>query len=163
MTHNIPALLLRTFSAWEGTQENTDISGSIRDLLQTQGVDVDQFHSPPVDVTESNTNITLYMDIPGVSSDSIDVDFYNNKIEVTGDRVKPYETSQRREIAYGRFKRIVTIPISVTSRESVNVTSDDGVLCITIDKENEEKNKFKVRIGEPPAGTSPTGRATVSQ
>lgn len=146
MAQNIPAMLLRTFSTWEENQDNTDLSGVVREFLNSQGINTEQFYDPPVDLCEDDTTIEVYMDIPGVNLDTIDLNFYNNKIEVVGERVKPYDGSRKQEIVYGKFKKKITIPISVTSKNSVDVSTDNGVLKIVIDKTNEERNRFNVKV-----------------
>ena len=50
------------------------------------------------------------------------------------------------EIIYGKFERQIIIPISVTNRESVKISSKNGVLIIVIDKEREERNRFSIRV-----------------
>ena len=47
---------------------------------------------------------------------------------------------------YGSFERKITLPISVTSSESVTIKSENGVLIISIDKVREERNRFSVRV-----------------
>lgn len=101
-------------------------------------------------VMEDRENIILYIDIPGVDTSSIDVNFYNNKISITGTRKQPSETDSyteiKNEVYYGDIKKNITIPISVVNRDSVSVKVENGVMKIVISKINEEKNIFNIRV-----------------
>jgi HSP20 family protein len=111
--------------------------------------DRNYIYKPPIDLVETDTHIKINMDIPGVKKNTIDVNFFNNKIEVTGEREKPYsEESSKCEIFYGKFNRKITLPISVTNKNSVKINCNNGVLEIEINKSYEEKNKFTLRLNE---------------
>jgi HSP20 family protein len=128
---------------------NSSLSGSVTEFLRTQGINMNEIWKPAVDIIQSSSTITLYINIPGVKNDSIDVDFCNNKVIVTGERKKPFSdrtTVVKNEIIYGTFERQIIIPISVTNRDNVKITSKNGVLIIVIDKLSEEKNRFSLKI-----------------
>jgi HSP20 family protein len=120
------------------------------DMLQRQGgVNMHDYWAPPVDITENTRCLTVYIDIPGVDSDSISVDFFNNVVQIKGNRQRPFSddtTVCKNEIIYGYFERKIMLPISVTSRSSVTIKAENGMLIITIDKTIEERNRFSVRI-----------------
>lgn len=105
-----------------------------------------RFFKAPMDIIEDNENYIIYIDIPGVDPNSIQIDFFNNKIEINGERIKPYSDHIKKEIIYGQFKRNIQLPIAVTHKETVSVSASNGVLKININKIVEEKNKFTVRI-----------------
>lgn len=135
----------------EGNQ-STNVSGALSEFLQSQGVNLNDIWQPAVDIVENTTNVSVYINIPGVKNDTIDVDFFNNRIVVTGERKRPFSERMsvvKNEIIYGRFERQIIIPISVTNRENVKISSKGGVLLITIDKTGEERNRFSLRV--PPA------------
>ena len=144
---SLPRMFMQGLGSLNGNSQ--DFSDTIQSLLNSSGIDISQFNQPPVDILENNINITIYVDVPGVESKSLDIDFYNNKIEITGNREKPYNlNSIKQEILYGDFTRKINIPISVTNRNSVKVSCKNGVLKITIDKVNEERNRFTVNLEE---------------
>jgi HSP20 family molecular chaperone IbpA len=134
--------------------DNIENSGgvSLRNLLKTylttQGVDILKIFKPPHDMFVNDHHIRIRIDIPGVKPDSVDIDFFNNTIEISGIRDDCLEegNSLSNEIIYGKFTKKIKIPISVVNRESVNVYCDNGVLDITINKKNEERNNFKIRL-----------------
>jgi HSP20 family protein len=132
----------------EGNQQN-NVSGVLSDFLQSQGLNMNDFWQPSVDIVETSTTVTVYINVPGIKNNSIDVDFFNNRIIVTGERKKPFSdrtTIVKNEIIYGKFERQIIIPISVTNRESVKISSKNGVLIIVIDKEREARNRFSVQV-----------------
>jgi HSP20 family protein len=132
----------------EGNQQN-NVSGVLSDFLQSQGLNMNDFWQPSVDIVETSTTVTVYINVPGIKNNSIDVDFFNNRIIVTGERKKPFSdrtTIVKSEIIYGKFERQIIIPISVTNRDSVKISSKNGVLIIVIDKEREARNRFSVQV-----------------
>jgi len=150
---SLQQLVSNGIALMEGNQ-STNVTGVLSEFLQSQGVNLNEFWQPSVDIVQSSTTIIVYINIPGVKNDSIDVDFFNNRIIVTGERKKLFSermTVVKSEIIYGRFERQISIPISVTNQENVKISSRNGVLLITIDKAAEERNRFSLRL--PPAPT----------
>lgn len=100
----------------------------------------------PIDVINDSDNLIIYAELPGINEDSIQVDFYNNKLTITADKLKPYESSDVNEIKYGTFKRNMVLPICVTKKETVSIQFKNGVLRILISKNIEEENKFSMKL-----------------
>jgi HSP20 family protein len=98
-----------------------------------------------VDIVNHPNYLYLYIEIPGVSKENIDVDFYNNKLTVSIDKIRTYEEPEVSEIKYGKFERVFTLPICVTKKDSVTVSYVNGVLKIKINKAVEEENKFSLK------------------
>jgi HSP20 family protein len=102
----------------------------------------------PVDIVNEENVIYIYAEIPGVTKESIDVDFYNNKLTISADKNRNYESPEMSEIKFGRCERTLTLPICVTRKDAVAVSYNNGILKIKINKLVEEENKFSVKIGE---------------
>ena len=121
--------------------------GNLRSVMD-QFVNVPGVFHPNADIVETDDNVFIYMEVPGVIDSSINVDFFNNKITIGGEKIKNYADSEayKTEIIYGTFTRNLTIPISVTNKQNVCVTCNNGVLTIAIDKKSEEEHKFRVNI-----------------
>lgn len=102
----------------------------------------------PVDIVNDEKTIYIYAEIPGVSKESIDVDFYNNKLTITVEKSRPYENPEMSEIKYGHCERTLTLPICVTRKDAVAVSYNNGILKVKINKLVEEENKFSVKITE---------------
>ncbi len=153
MTTTLQDILQQSLTALGG-DINSSFSGHISDLLQQQGINMNQLWRPSIDILESEDNLQVFMLLPGVPKDSIDIDFFNNNVSVKGERVcsRFYNSSGitqiRKEIIYGKFERRITLPISITRRESVSISMTDGVLNITIDKKIESYNRFSVKVAQ---------------
>lgn len=111
------------------------------------------FHRLYYDIVDTVSTTTVYVDIPGVDPNTIDVEFYNNRVEIKSTRSCPYEdiqplssTQTRSELIYGNFYKKIILPINVTKEESVTVSSKYGVLTIVIDKTRETENRMRVRV-----------------
>lgn len=134
-----------------GDNINSSFSGQISDFLQLQGINTNQILKPLVDISETDEILLIQMIIAGVDHDSIDVSFFNNSINIQGER-KPHvligSTKLTREINYGKFERKIIIPVSVTKKDSVTVDVKNGVLTILIDKTKESLNKFSLKLNE---------------
>lgn len=99
-----------------------------------------------VDIFNEEKTIYIYAELPGIAKETIDVDFYNNKLTLSAEKNRPYDEPEMSEIRYGKFSRTLTLPICVTKKEAVTVSYNNGVLKIRIDKLIEEENKFTVRL-----------------
>lgn len=131
--------------------ENDRIPNAIREFLQSQGI-IDDRLSSHVDIIETENEVVAYIDIPGIRESSIDIDFFNNRVDIKGTRICHYDNEAQvslNEIKYGTLERSIMLPISVTSRDSVSLSSNRGVLTISIDKEREAQNRFNMRIDTP--------------
>jgi|UniRef100_A0A6C0IZA8 HSP20 family molecular chaperone IbpA len=122
----------------------------VTDLLQSNGVAMNDFVSVPFDIVEENNYIKVYGYLPGVDCSSLTVDFYNNVLEIKGKRIKPYSNDSvkfREEIIYGDFHKKIDLPICITSHDSViSSKTENGVLELVIDKNKEERNRFRVQV-----------------
>jgi HSP20 family molecular chaperone IbpA len=126
---------------------NTAIIGKICNTIVNYSNTEESEWRPMVDISEDKNYIYVVVDIPGVLSSSIELNFFNNKIEISGERVnKNNGNIIKNDINYGKFTREITIPLSITKKESVNYTNELGVLEIKIDKKIEEENKFSIKI-----------------
>lgn len=139
-------IVINGIGAMEDTP-NANLSNIFTNFLRQQGLNPEQLWKPLVDMVDNDDHIIMYIDIPGVIPDTLDVDFYNNKLKISGSREKPYNVEPlKKEIMYGNFTKEITLPISVTNKESVSVSAINGVLSIAIDKSNEERNRFSLRV-----------------
>ena len=129
-------------------QSEGDLFGVLQNAINTgSGPRTDGRWSPCIDIVDTTNNLYVYIDIPGVSENSISVDFFNNKLSVSGDKIKRYQSpSIKNEIIYGNFIRCITLPMSVTNQSNVNVTYTNGVLKLVIDKQKEEQNRFTIGV-----------------
>jgi HSP20 family protein len=123
---------------------------SLRGVLNTSGQRPLSRIPPkiPVDIVNEEKTIYIYAELPGINKENIEVDFYNNKLTVSAEKVKAYETPGISEIYYGNLERTLTLPICVTVKEAVSVSYNNGILKIKINKLLEEENRFSLRVTE---------------
>ena len=96
-----------------------------------------------------NDNLYNYVELPGVVENSIGIDFFNNKISISGEKIKQHEVPYYKyEIVYGKFNRQINLPLSVTNKENVNVKYENGVLILIIDKKKEEQHRFCLGVNK---------------
>jgi HSP20 family protein len=131
-------------------QSDGDLRGAFQNIINI-GIPTHDNNgwNPPVDIVDTNNNMYVYIELPGVTKSSIGVDFFNNKLSVTGEKLKRYTANPlKNEIVYGNFMRKITLPISVTNSGNVNVNYENGVLTLIVDKKKEEENRFHLGVTE---------------
>ena len=102
------------------------------------------FWTPVVDIEESNGNILVKAEIPGMEKDEIKVSVRDNMLTISGERKQEIETKDktfhRIERSYGKFSRTITLPSEVDT-DKVKAAYKDGVLNITLPKPESVKPK----------------------
>jgi HSP20 family protein len=97
----------------------------------------------------TDRDINIYLDLPGVDPAHIDVQSTAKTITIIGERlakVTEGEISNRSELRYGKFQRIISLPEKV-QRDQVIAKYEQGVLQLTLPKLVEDKDKIvKVEI-----------------
>ena len=132
---------------------NSSFAEQLSDILRSSQTGTENMWKPNIDLVETENFVYLLLTVPGVNPDSIDVDFFNNYVHITGERSFPNElndsvqiSTRRQEIIYGSFERKIMLPLSVTRNESVSIDLNNGILTIKIDKTIETSNRFTVRL-----------------
>jgi HSP20 family protein len=99
---------------------------------------------PPVDLYETPEAFVLTAELPGLTTDEIQVEVHGRTLTLRGER-KPEAGTQeehyrRRERAYGSFQRVFTLPTTVEA-EKVHASFKDGVLALQLPKSEAAKPK----------------------
>lgn len=137
-------LLMNSLNA----QGEPDLRSTLQYFVNSGAGSTGILRDPFVDIVDTDDEVIVYVELPGVSENDISVDFFNNKITVVGRKNKPYDIAPlKKEITYGEFKRLITIPISVTKQVNVKVEYVSGILKILIDKKSEAENRFSLTLG----------------
>lgn len=93
---------------------------------------------PAVDVREEADRYVVYVDLPGVKPDAVDVNLEQGVLTISGERAAiPADDAagyRRAERARGRFVRRFSVPESVDV-EQVAARAEDGVLQVSIPKQ----------------------------
>ena len=99
---------------------------------------------PSADVCTDDDNVYMRMDLPGLKKDEIDISFDGHILSITGRRkeedLEENESYWSRERYFGEFHRFVHIPAEVSS-EDLKARYEDGVLTVTLHKEEKAKRK----------------------
>jgi len=100
--------------------------------------------SPSVDVYETENDLVIKADLPGMNEKDLDVRVENNLLTIRGERKFEQEVKEenylRVERAFGSFSRSFSLPDTV-STEAIKAEYKDGVLSLTLPKHAESKPK----------------------
>jgi HSP20 family protein len=104
---------------------------------------------PAVDVWETENELVLSFDLPGIPEDKIAVELDDNVLTVSGERERTQEHTNERfyrfERRFGSFSRSVTLPAGVTESD-ITANYKDGVLEVRVPKPEEQKPK-RIQVG----------------
>jgi HSP20 family protein len=117
---------------------------------------------PPMDLVESEHNLVLRADLPGVKEKDVELEVKDRVLTVSGERKSESEEKgegfHRVERAFGRFSRSLSLPDGVDP-DGIAAEFSDGVLEVTIPKP-EEKKPHRIAIAAGNGNRSLEGTAT---
>lgn len=97
---------------------------------------------PRGDVMETEDAFVIELELPGVQTKDLKIEFSNNVLTVSGEkkseRASELKGYHRMERYYGSFHRSFTIPTSVDGNR-ITASSTDGVLRVTLPKREESR------------------------
>lgn len=96
---------------------------------------------PPTDIFEGENELTIVMEMPGVSKDNVSVDLENDNLRIQGKiDFSNYEAMQPVYTEYniGHYQRGFTLSNKI-NREKISADLTDGVLTIILPKAEEVK------------------------
>jgi HSP20 family protein len=94
---------------------------------------------PPADLLIDDNGVTVYMDVPGLRAENLEIELENDTLTIRGERPFPYAREdgagpvRRIERGFGRFERTLRVPAGLDP-ESVRAELEDGVLTLRIPK-----------------------------
>jgi HSP20 family protein len=104
---------------------------------------------PALDAWETEDEIVLAFDLPGIPEDKVSVEVDDSVLTVSGERERTVEQSgdrfSRFERRHGTFARSVTLPQGV-SVDDIKADFKDGVLEIHVPQPEERKPR-RIQIG----------------
>ena len=114
----------------------------------TEGV-AGRIWAPAVDIKETEEALQFKVELPGLAKEDVEITVENSVLTIAGERKFEKETKgenyHRLERSYGSFSRSFTLPTGVRA-EQVEATFDQGVLNITLPKQEESKpRKISIR------------------
>jgi HSP20 family protein len=102
--------------------------------------------APAADVVETENEIRVVVEMPGVSSDAIQVDIENNLLTVSGEKQEERTEGDERSIwhlterRYGQFSRSFVLPRDVDS-DAIRANFENGILNVTIPKSERARRR----------------------
>jgi HSP20 family protein len=111
----------------------------------------DDLLEPSVDVAESDGDVVVRMEVPGVEKDQLHVTVADDHLTVRGENRKEKEEKRknyyRQEIRYGAFQRSVPLPVEVDAAKA-HAKLKNGMLEIAVPKSKQPKaQEIKVAVG----------------
>lgn len=112
------------------------------DAFNKQGTQTAGEWAPPVDIYETETQIVIVAETPGVPEENLDIQVTDGVLTIKGEKPIPDDSESdsyyRLERAYGKFTRSFAVPNTVDVN-SVRASLKDGLLKITLNKRGEVK------------------------
>jgi len=92
--------------------------------------------TPEVDIFETDQEITLLADMPGVAADQVTIDLRDGVLTINGD-VKPWEGPEETDVLVefeiGKYYRQFTLSDAI-DQDKIDAKLEDGVLRLTLPK-----------------------------
>lgn len=108
----------------------------------------ESFSAPAVDLYEEGDDVVAEAQLPDMDPKNIDISIEDDILTISGVSQQKKEKKDkhfyRREIRRGKFSRQLALPQSVKAEEA-DASYDDGVLKVTMPKEEPEESK-KVKV-----------------
>jgi HSP20 family protein len=106
---------------------------------------------PPLDVEETDKEIFVRAEIPGVNADDLDLSMSGESLVISGEKKESQEKKEKgysyQERRFGSFRREVPLPAAVDPH-NVEAEYKDGVLHVTLHKAQEALPKRIVVKGK---------------
>lgn len=104
---------------------------------------------PSIDVTETDKEIVVTAEMPGLERKDVDISLENDTLTIRGEKKEQADQGDRNvqlsERRYGAFYRVLQLPPGIDP-SSVQATMSNGVLKITIPKPaRSEAKKIEVK------------------
>jgi HSP20 family protein len=106
---------------------------------------------PAVDVAESDGEVIVKMEVPGVEKDQLHLTVSDDRLTVRGETRKESEEKRknyyRQEIHYGAFQRSVPLPVEVDAAKA-HAELKNGMLKVALPKSKQPKaQEIEVAVG----------------
>ena len=114
----------------------------------SSAVEDDENFTPACDIVENDEKFMIYLDLPGLSKEDINLGLKDNVLTIKGERsveLGEGESYRRRERMSGAFSRSFAIPEDVNTAET-KAQFNHGVLKITMPKSEVLKDATSIPI-----------------
>jgi HSP20 family protein len=105
---------------------------------------------PPVDIIDTDAGIIIFVEIPGVDKEAVDIEVKENVLSISGERSVDDTVGNgsymRSERVFGRFARSFALPAMIPT-DKITASFKNGVLKITIPKpEAEQPRQVSIQV-----------------
>lgn len=112
----------------------------------------DALWAPAIELKETDTEIVLKAEVPGVDSKDLDIQVSEDAVSISGVHQEEHRTEEkgmvRSEFRYGQFQRLVPLPTTVRY-EDVKAEFKAGILTLRLPKvESARRKVVKVNLDE---------------
>ncbi|SEL89423.1 heat shock protein Hsp20 [Pseudoxanthomonas sp. GM95] len=125
------------YHGWAGRPAQADLGRVIERFVQANQAAEQGGWSPRVDVKEEASRFVIFVDVPGVDLDAIEVQMDKNVLSIKGERTAPQaeedQRFSRQERRHGTFARSFTLP-EAADADGIVATGRNGVLEVVIPK-----------------------------
>ena len=105
--------------------------------------------SPKIDVSESEKEIRVVAELPGMAVEDIDIELHEDYLTLRGEKKSKKEEKSERfyrsERSYGSFQRTISLPAEINP-DKVDAKFKNGVLNITLPKISTGKASRRIEI-----------------
>ncbi|WP_380803923.1 Hsp20/alpha crystallin family protein [Sphingobium tyrosinilyticum] len=106
---------------------------------------------PSLEVKESEDQVTITAELPGLNEKDIELSIYNGVLTLKGEKKSEHQDKDRgwSERFYGRFDRSIVLPMGA-DEEHCDAHFSDGVLTVRLPKSEATEKERRIPIGSPP-------------
>ena len=140
--------------------------GAALPVAGTQGRGVSNFVNASMNVSETENEIRLTAELPGVTEQDIDISLDDDVLTIRGEkkfeRADDKENFHFVERSYGTFQRSLRLPFPVDP-EQVQASFENGVLTVTVPKTGRQERSHRIQVQGRGAGGQSTQNAQGGQ
>ncbi len=137
------------YHGWPGRPVQADLGRVIERFVQANQAAEQAGWSPRVDVKEEANRFVIFVDVPGVDLDAIEVQMDRNVLSIRGERPAPDvaedQRFSRQERRHGAFARSFTLP-ETADADGIVASGRNGVLEVVIPKRAEASPR-RIQVG----------------
>ncbi len=128
-----------------------DLNAGMRGAPVTLGALGTGAWSPAVDLVDLEDKLVAYVELPGLSKETIEISYQDGVLSVTGERKPEFGEGKqpetyRAERCTGKFQRNLSLPVPIQA-DRIHATYKNGVLTVDLPKSEEAKpRKVEVSI-----------------
>ena len=148
--------MLARWEPFQGIKRRSDIFGDLNRMQEEMNRFFDDFFGehqtqmaqgqwiPSVDVSETDSEIVVKAELPGMTHDDIELNLQDNTLTLKGEKKQEKKDDKEcfhcLERSYGGFTRSFSLPAGVKA-DNISAVFKDGVLVVTLPKAEEAKTK----------------------